>query len=72
MKYCSVARVQLVANMFRGMSSTITHAGDLPLFLNVVNGTLLLHADDAAMLRLCFATFINACRHFKQVFATTG
>lgn len=58
--------------MFRGMSSTITHAGDLPMFLNVINGTLLLHADDSAMLRLCMATFINACRHFKQVFATTG
>ena len=63
---------QLVANMLRGMSSTVTHAGDLPLFLNVVNGTLLLHADDTAMLRLCFASFINACRHFKQVFSTTG
>ena len=61
-----------MSTMFKSMSSTVTLSGDLPLFLNVVNGTILLHCGDTAMLRFCIATFINACRHFKQVFATSG
>ena len=58
---------QLMANMFGSMSSTFTLAGDLPLFLNVLSGALLLHCEDTAILRTCLATFINASRHFKQV-----
>lgn len=54
------------------MSTTVTADGDLPLFLNVINGTLLLHCEDTAMLRCCLATYLNASRHFKQVFAING
>ena len=65
----SMDMFQLVMRMFQGMSSTITCSADLPLFLSVINGTLFLHAADTAMLRLTMATYINAARHFKQVFA---
>ncbi|ESO05346.1 hypothetical protein HELRODRAFT_191448 [Helobdella robusta] len=66
------AWTKLVSTMFRGMSSTITHVGDLPLFLNVINGVLILHAEDSFLFRYCIATYINVCKHFKQVFASTG
>lgn len=58
--------------MFSGMSGTLTWASDLPLFLNVVNGSLVLHAEDVGILRVCIATYINAARHFKQAFASSG
>ena len=64
--------LQLVSELFRGLSSTVTSEGDLLLFLNVINGVLLLHAGDTAILRQCAATVVNAARHFKQVFATNG
>lgn len=58
--------------MFQAMSSTLTTEGDLPLFLNVISGALLLHAEDTTVMRRCMATLINASQHFKQVFSTTG
>ena len=69
---CDGLRLQLVSEMFRGLSSTTTSEGDLLLFLNVIDGVLLLHAGDTAIMRQCIATLINAARHFKQVFATSG
>ena len=38
---------------------------ELALFVSVVTGTLILHADDRAILRLCLAAFINFARHFR-------
>ena len=64
--------LQLMSVMFDAMSGKVTLSRDIPLFLNVVNGTLLLHSEDMAMLKLCLATFINASMQFKQVFATSG
>ena len=58
--------------MFQGMSSTTTSEGDLLLFLNVVNGVIILHAEDTSVLRMCIACFINAAKHFVQVFSTSG
>ena len=56
-----------MSRMFAVMSATTTLEGDLLLFLSVINGTLLLHCEDTALLRACLATYINAARHFKQV-----
>ena len=61
-----------MSELFRGMSSTTTWSNDLLLFLNVINGALILHCEDIAVLRLTLATFISASRHFKQVFSTNG
>lgn len=56
-----------------GESSTVlSQAGqaassqqELALFVSVLTGTLILHADDMAILRLCLAAFINFARHFR-------
>lgn len=61
-----------MARMFEAMSGFFAHSSDLHLFLNVVNGALVLHCEDAAILRLCCATFVNAAHQFKNIFATNG
>lgn len=67
-----VAWVKLVARMFETTSGFFADASDIHLFLNVVNGTLLLHCEDVSIVRLCMATYINAAHQFKNVFATNG
>uniref|UniRef100_T1IVG6 Uncharacterized protein n=1 Tax=Strigamia maritima TaxID=126957 RepID=T1IVG6_STRMM len=64
--------VKLVARMFEGMAGTFAHSSDIHLFMNVLNGTLILHCEDSIVLRMCCATFINAARHFKNIFASNG
>ncbi|XP_042207937.1 protein unc-80 homolog isoform X3 [Homarus americanus] len=64
--------VQLVNRMFEGMAGNLTYTTDLHLFLNVINGALLLHCEDSSMLRLCMASYINAAHHFKNLFSTNG
>ncbi|XP_071534011.1 protein unc-80 homolog isoform X8 [Panulirus ornatus] len=64
--------VQLVTRMFEGMAGNLTYTTDLHLFLNVINGALLLHCEDSSMLRLCMAAYINAAHHFKNFFSTNG
>lgn len=64
--------VRLVAKMFEVSSGFFADSADLHLFLNVVNGTLLLHCEDATVVRLCMATYINAAHQFKNIFATNG
>ncbi|XP_071797964.1 protein unc-80 homolog isoform X4 [Asterias amurensis] len=64
--------VKFTAVTFLNMSSDFSWSGDIQLFLNVLNGCLLLHCEDISILRLCLASFINISRHFKQMFATKG
>ncbi|KAH9525120.1 Protein unc-80 [Bulinus truncatus] len=63
---------KLIRTIFSSMSSTFTWSNDLNLFINVINGTIVLQFEDTAILRFCLATFINASRHFKHIFATNG
>ncbi|KAL8568215.1 hypothetical protein ACOMHN_027738 [Nucella lapillus] len=66
------AWTKLMTTMFNNMTSTFTWSSDLSLFMNVINGTLILLFEDTAILRYCLASFINICQHFKHVFATNG
>ncbi|PAA86705.1 hypothetical protein BOX15_Mlig002066g1 [Macrostomum lignano] len=54
------------------MNPTFPWGSDIGLFLNVINGTFILHNEDASILRYCLATYINCCMHFKTIFATSG
>ena len=67
-----ISWVKLVGRMFEATSGFFADSTDIHLFLNVVNGTLLLHCEDATILRLCMATYINAAHQFKNIFATNG
>ncbi|KRZ42453.1 Protein unc-80 [Trichinella pseudospiralis] len=60
---------QLMHYMLRALEYTY---GDLHLFINVVNGILILHCEDASILRHCMATYIEIAHHFKVHFSTNG
>ncbi|CAL8087525.1 unnamed protein product [Calicophoron daubneyi] len=67
-----LAWCQLLSNLFSQMPTTYPWSADLQLFLNVYNGTLILHAEDTSVLRQCLAFFIQCCYQFKTTFSTTG
>lgn len=58
--------------MFEAMVGNFAYSGDIHLFINVINGSLILHCEDAVMLRYCIATYINAAHQFRNVFALNG
>lgn len=64
--------VKLVSRMLEVTSGFFAQSADIHLFLNVVNGGLVLHCEDAAVLRLSMATFLNAAHQFKNIFSTNG
>lgn len=64
--------VKLMARMFEAMAGFFAHSSDIHLFLNVVNGALVLHPEDASILRLCMATYVNAAHQFRNIFASNG
>ncbi|KAF7271721.1 hypothetical protein GWI33_015431 [Rhynchophorus ferrugineus] len=64
--------VRLIARMFEAMAGNFAYSGDIHLFVNVLNGALILHSEDACILRYVMATYINAAFHFKNIFSTNG
>ncbi|EFX80552.1 hypothetical protein DAPPUDRAFT_318531 [Daphnia pulex] len=64
--------VKLIRQMFEAMVGNFAYSGDIHLFINVINGALVLYCEDAVMLRFCMATYINAGHQFRNVFALNG
>ena len=64
--------VKLIARMFEAMAGNFAYSGDIHLFLNVLNGALILHSEDSCILRYVIATYINAAHNFKNIFSTNG
>ena len=64
--------IRLIARMFEAMAGNYVHSSDIKLFVYVINGALALHAEDAAILRYCLATIINAAHQFKNIFSHNG
>ena len=64
--------IRLIARMFEAMAGNFAYASDIQLFVNVINGSLALHAEDACILRYCMATVINASHQFKNIFSHNG
>ncbi|GLG97294.1 Protein unc-80 homolog [Gryllus bimaculatus] len=64
--------VRLIARMFEAMAGNFAYSGDIHLFLNVLNGAIILHSGDACILRYVTSTYINAAHHFKNIFSTNG
>ncbi len=64
--------IRLIARMFEAMAGNFAYASDIHLFINVINGALALHAEDAVILRYCMATMVNAAHQFKNIFASNG
>ena len=64
--------IRLISRMFEAMAGNFAHPEDIQLFLNVLNGSMALHAGDSVILRYCMATIINATHQFKNIFNTSG
>ncbi|XP_026300000.1 protein unc-80 homolog isoform X11 [Apis mellifera] len=64
--------VKLIARMFEAMAGNFAYSGDIHLFLNVLNGAVILHSEDSCILRYVIATYINAAHNFKNIFSTNG
>ncbi|XP_031777864.1 protein unc-80 homolog isoform X3 [Nasonia vitripennis] len=64
--------VRLIARMFEAMAGNFAYSGDIHLFLNVLNGALIIHSEDSCILRYVVATYINAAHNFKNIFSTNG
>lgn len=64
--------VRLIARMFEAMAGNFAYSADIQLFLNVLSGAAILHAEDSCIMRYVMATFINAAFNFKNIFSTNG
>ncbi|XP_071635615.1 protein unc-80 homolog isoform X3 [Temnothorax longispinosus] len=64
--------VRLIARMFEAMAGNFAYSGDIHLFLNVLNGAVIIHSEDSCILRYVIATYINAAHNFKNIFSTNG
>ncbi len=60
-----------MSQMLSGMENPYMFA-DLHLFINVINGVMILHCEDAIVLRHCMAAYIDLVVHFNNLFATNG
>lgn len=54
------------------MDSKTANSSDLTTFLNVINGTFILHCENVSMLRSCLAMYIFIAKHFQQIFSSNG
>ncbi|PAV67932.1 hypothetical protein WR25_01182 isoform B [Diploscapter pachys] len=62
---------KLMADMFEKMENAFMFA-DLHLFINVINGIMIMHCEDLLILRRCAATYISISMHFNTLFASQG
>ncbi|PIO77008.1 hypothetical protein TELCIR_00898 [Teladorsagia circumcincta] len=58
-----------MSDMFEKMENAFMFA-DLHLFINVVNGIMIMHCEDLLILRRCAATYIAMSIHFNSLFAS--
>ncbi|CAG7787075.1 unnamed protein product [Allacma fusca] len=63
---------KLITRMFEAMSGNFAYSGDIHLFINVLSGALMVHSEDATIIRYVTAAFINAAQQFKNIFSTNG
>ncbi|KAK0415429.1 hypothetical protein QR680_011941 [Steinernema hermaphroditum] len=61
----------LISDMFSKMENAFMF-GDLHLFINVINGVMIIHCEDILILRRCMATYLNIAIHFNTLFASQG
>ena len=62
----------LLSSLSRSTAEVQLSHADVEMLLSVLNGVLILHCQDSAILRLCLATFVAVARNMKNLFATTG
>ncbi|KAI1727311.1 cation channel complex component UNC80 domain-containing protein [Ditylenchus destructor] len=62
----------LISDMFEKMEKNAFMFGDLHLFINVINGIMIIHCEDVMILRRCMATYLTMSVHFSTLFSSQG
>ena len=63
---------QLIWSLFSSIDCKTASTWDITLFINVINGSFILHCEDLNIIRTCLAIYISTARSFKHIFATNG
>ena len=63
---------KFVLQLFRSIKLDYDWSNSMILFLNVVNGALLLHSENHTILRFCLASLLTAAGKFNAIFKQDG
>ncbi len=66
------AWVRFVLELFKVAKPDFNWSNSIVLFMNVINGSLLLHGEDHSILRLCLVTLLTAAAKFNNMFKRDG
>ena len=64
--------VEFILQLFKSVKPEHDWANGMILFLNVINGSLLLYSEDHTILRLCLASLLTAASKFHGIFKKDG
>ena len=64
--------VKFVLQLFKSIKPEFDWSNSLILFLNVINGALLLHSEDSNILKFCLASLLMAATKFGSIFKKDG
>ncbi len=66
------AWVRFVLELFKVAKPDFNWSTSIVLFMNVINGALLLHGEDHSILRICLVTLLTAAAKFNTMFKRDG
>ena len=64
--------VRFILELFKSTKPDFNWSNNMVLFLNVINGSLLLHWEHHAILRVCLVSLLTAATKFNSVFKRDG
>ena len=64
--------VKFILQLFKSIKPEFDWSNNLILFLNVINGALLLHSEDSNILKFCLASLLMAATKFSSIFKKDG
>ena len=63
---------RFILQLFTSVKADYEWSNSMALFLNVINGSILLHSEDHSILRFCLASLLTAASKFRSVFKKDG
>ncbi|KAI0985097.1 hypothetical protein GJ496_001704 [Pomphorhynchus laevis] len=64
--------INLICTILFNIEPSSLSIYDLSLFVNVLNGTFIMHCENYAILRAVLANYINLSRYYKHIFEING
>lgn len=64
--------VKFILQLFKSLKPDFDWSNNIILFLNVINGALLLHSEDSTILKYCLASLLVAATKFSSIFKKDG